>query len=184
MEERHDDELQDDEARHAAAVADWEADAGWRAREEPGQGDHEEPGTDEQIQHALVDLLMLMRPDWGPAESCAARVTFAQQRLNLPLPRVCADAVRLAAQPDSPPDAFITLDARVPSASRPADADRVAELLRQTRRHLAGRRLASRNSSPDRLTPGPDPVTTNQDGSISTKATDGDQHPATPLSQI
>jgi hypothetical protein len=35
-----------------------------------------------------------MRPDWRPAEGVASRVLFAEQRLRLTLPRICADLTR------------------------------------------------------------------------------------------
>ncbi|MFI6883937.1 hypothetical protein [Streptosporangium canum] len=102
------------------------------------------PATEDEIRQALVVLLSRMRPDWGSARAIVGRIRFAEERLLLPLPRVCADAVRGAALPGSPPDVFIAIDARRPAEGNPADPDQTAELIRQTRIALIGRKPISR----------------------------------------
>ncbi|MEV3925933.1 hypothetical protein [Actinomadura coerulea] len=102
-----------------------------------------EAASEEEIREALVILLARMRPDWGGRRAIAQRVGFARERLLMPLARVCADAVRGAAQPGSPPDVFIAIDARVPVEGGPADPATVAEVAAQARRALIGRRPSS-----------------------------------------
>lgn len=96
--------------------------------------------SDKEVREALVLLLSRMRPDWGTPDAIAKRVLFAEERLAVPLARVCADAVAAARRPDAAPDAFIAAPGSHPSDGRPADAETVAEVARRARKDIIGRR--------------------------------------------
>ncbi|MEU6718333.1 hypothetical protein ABZ897_43280 [Nonomuraea sp. NPDC046802] len=104
---------------------------------------HPDEELQSQVREALVTLLNAMRPDWGGVDAIAGRIRFAENRLHVPLPDICVQAVSAAAIPAMAPDAFIRHN---PARRQSTDDAQMKRTIAELRHRLA------------RQAPGPSPA--------------------------